>query len=238
MIERELTEYDIVDRIFVPSQTVVDSFIWQGVDKDKLRKVPYGVDIDHFVPTSSVAPAGAFVSVATVGMQKGSHILVEAFRNLNERYANNTGLTLVGPITKGWDKILELDKGDITAVGQCDRNGVIRHLQQARIFVLASIQEGLALVIAQAMACGLPIIASEATGVRELVDNGVEGIIVPTYDVEALSNAMELLISNLNLSKEMGVAARKKVEQFGGWNRYGTEINSELYRVITEKSTD
>ncbi len=238
IMERELTEYDIVDRIFVPSQTAADSFIRQGVDKDKLRKVPYGVHIDHFVPSSSVAPPGAFVSVATVGMQKGSHILVEAFRNLNGQYINNSSLTLVGPITQGWERILELDKNNVIAVGQCDRDGVIRHLQQARIFVLASIQEGLALVIAQAMACGLPIIASEATGAHELVDNGVEGIIVPTNDVEALTNAMEFLISNPTLSKEMGLAARKKVEKFGGWNRYGEEINNELYRIITEKSTD
>ena len=111
-----------------------------------------------------------------VGLRKGHHHLIQAFRMLRTRHAK---LTLVGPVTPGWDKRLNLEQPGVRATGPVSRNRVIEELQQASVFVLASIEEGLALVIAQAMACGLPVIATEATGVRELITDGVEGIVVP-----------------------------------------------------------
>jgi glycosyltransferase involved in cell wall biosynthesis len=102
---------------------------------------------------------------------------------------------------------------------------VIRELQQASIFVLASIEEGLALVIAQAMACGLPVISTEAAGASELITDGVEGIIVPgSVSAENLAQAIDYLLSDNVRSQAMGAAARRKVEAIGGWERYGRQL--------------
>ena len=109
--------------------------------------------------------------------------------------------------------------------GPVSRSRVIEELQRASVFVLASVEEGLSLVIAQAMACGLPVIATEATGVRELITDGVEGIVVSAPpDAQVLAEAMDCLLSDSERARAMGAAARRKVESLGGWDRYGRQL--------------
>jgi glycosyltransferase involved in cell wall biosynthesis len=222
MIARELREYQLADRILVPSEPARQSFIRRGIDAGRVVKVPYGVDISAFsVPTEERRP-GAVVSVATVGLQKGHHHLIEAFHMLSTR---NASLTLVGAVTPGWEKRLHLGQAQVRATGPVSRSRVIEELQRASVFVLASIEERLALVIAQAMACGLPVIATEATGVRELITDGVEGIVVPAPpDAQTLAEAMDSLLADSERAQAMGAAARRKVESFGGWDRYGRQV--------------
>jgi alpha-maltose-1-phosphate synthase len=222
MIERELLEYELVDRILVPSEPARQSFVRRGINASRVVKVPYGVDISAFsVPTEERRP-GAIVSVGTVGLRKGHHHLIEAFRILDTQSAS---LTLVGPVTPGWDKRLHLDQAGVRATGPVSRSRVVEELQRASMFVLASVQEGLALVIAQAMACGLPVVATEATGVRELITDGVEGIVVPAPpDARSLAEAIDSLLTDRDRAQAMGAAARRKVESFGGWDRYGHQL--------------
>jgi alpha-maltose-1-phosphate synthase len=222
IIDRELSEYRLADRILVPSEPARQSFIRRGIDPRRVVKVPYGVDISAFsAPTEARCP-GAVISVATVGLRKGHHHLIQAFRMLRTR---NASLTLVGGVSPGWDKRLDLDQAGLRATGPVTRSRVIEELRRASVFVLASIEEGLALVIAQAMACGLPIIATEATGVRELITDGVEGIVVPVPpDAQTLAEAMDSLLSDDDRARAMGAAARRKVESIGGWDRYGRQV--------------
>jgi glycosyltransferase involved in cell wall biosynthesis len=221
-IERELREYQLANRILVPSEPARQSFIRRGIDAGRVVKVPYGVDISAFtVPTEERCP-GAVVSVGAVGLRKGHHHLIQAFRMLSTR---NASLTLVGGVTPGWDKRLHLDQAGVRATGPVSRSRVIEELQRASVFVLASVEEGLALVIAQAMACGLPVIATEASGIRELITDGVEGIVVPAPpDAQTLAEAMDSLLADSDRAQAMGVAARRKVESFGGWDRYGLQV--------------
>ncbi len=167
IVDRELEDYETVDRIFEPSEPALQSFIKRGVNPAKISKVPCGVDISRFKVPGGPRQRSSMLSVGTVGMQKGHHLLVNAYRSLKSRSAS---LTFVGPIDPNFEDILDISRGDIRVTGALNRDGVVRELQNADMFVLASIQEGLALVIVQTMACGLPIIATEATGVREQVD--------------------------------------------------------------------
>jgi glycosyltransferase involved in cell wall biosynthesis len=222
MIDRELREYQLANRILVPSEPARQSFIRQGIDARRVVKIPYGVDITAFsLPTEARRP-GAIVSVAAVGLQKGQHHLVQAFRMLRTR---NASLTLVGAIAPGWDQRLHLDKADVRVTGPVSRSRVIEELHRASVFVLASVHDGFGMVIAQAMACGLPVVATEATGVRELITDGVEGIVVPAPpDAGTLAEAMDSLLSDSSRARAMGAAARCKVESFGGWDRYGRQV--------------
>jgi starch synthase len=75
------------------------------------------------------------------------------------------------------------------------------------------------------MACGLPVIATEATGVRELVTDGVEGIVVSAPpDAQVLAEAIDCLLSDRERARAMGAAARRKVESLDGWDRYGHQL--------------
>ena len=222
IVERELREYQLADRILVPSEAARQSFVRRGIDAACVVKVPYGVDISAFsLPTEPRCP-GAVVSVGTVGLRKGHQHLVEAYRALNVR---NASLTLVGAIAPGWDERLHLSQAGVRTTGPVNRTRVIEELQQASVFVLASVEDGFGLVIAQAMACGLPVIATEATGIRELITDGIEGIVVPAPpDARTLAEAMDFLLSDGDRAREMGIAARRKVESFGGWDRYGRQV--------------
>jgi alpha-maltose-1-phosphate synthase len=222
MVDRELREYDLADRILVPSETARQSFVRRGMNPDQVVKVPYGVDVSAFsVPVGKRCP-GAIISVAAVGLRKGHHHLMAAFRMLRTRHAS---LTLVGPIAPGWDRRLGLDQPRVRATGAVKRAQVIEELQRASVFVLTSIEEGLALVIAQAMACGLPVVATEATGARELITDGVEGLLVSaSCEHQALAEAMDSLLSEPSRAEAMGTAARRKVESLGGWEEYGRRL--------------
>lgn len=222
IVERELIEYQLADRILVPSESARQSFVRCGIDAGRVAKVAYGVDISQFSPSPSERDPFAVISVATVGLRKGHHHLIRAFQDLHTR---NASLTLVGAVTPGWHKRLHLDHDGIRVTGPVSRTGVIQELHRASVFVLASIEEGLALVMAQAMACGLPIVATEATGIRELVDDGVEGIVLPDPpNPQTIAEAVDSLLSNSARAREMGRAARRRVESFGGWNRYGQDL--------------
>ena len=221
MVDRELREYALVDRIVVPSEPARLSFIRRGIEPSKVVKVPYGVDVSAFTPEHGERQPGAIVSVAAVGLTKGQRYLLDAFRSLRSARAS---LTLVGPVDPGWAAQLDLDRGDVRVIGAVARARVIEELQRGSIFVLASLLDGFGLVIAQAMACGLPVIATEATGVRELVDDGVEGFVVPAGDSRSLAEAMTVLLDDPVRAAEMGRAGRARVESLGGWDEYGLRL--------------
>jgi glycosyltransferase involved in cell wall biosynthesis len=99
-----------------------------------------------------------------------------------------------------------------------------KYYNQASVFVIASIEEGLALVMAQAMACGLPIIATDNTGAADLFDDGVEGFIVPIKSAQAIREKIELLRGDREQLERMSSAALNRVQLMRGWDSYGDAI--------------
>jgi SAM-dependent methyltransferase len=107
---------------------------------------------------------------------------------------------------------------------------LVKHFHSADIFVLPSVQEGLALVIAEAMASGLPVIASENTGADEFIGKSECGLIVPPSNSEALSLAIASLLGDPYRARAMGEHAASLSQDFG-WDNYGDAIE-ETYRNI------
>jgi glycosyltransferase involved in cell wall biosynthesis len=106
------------------------------------------------------------------------------------------------------------------------RAELYRYYSQGSVFVIGSIEEGLALVQAQAMACGIPISATTNTGGEDLFSDGVEGFIVPIRDANAIAEKIAQLLRFPNDLEMMGQAARKRVADIGGWNSYGQKVLS------------
>ena len=96
----------------------------------------------------------------------------------------------------------------------------ILHLQ-LDVFVICSIEEGLAMVQTQAMACGLPLICTTNTGGDDLIDNGINGFVVPIRQVKILQEKMEFLYLNRDKCKEMGKNALKTIQSDFSWKNYG-----------------
>lgn len=231
IVERELQDYDVADRISVPSSAVFNSFVRAGVDPSKLWKIPYGVDIRSFAPPAEPGDPLRVVSVAAVGLQKGHQYLLPAYASVRRP---GSSLVLVGSVPRGSARRFGTNRySDVVLMGAVSRMEVADQLRASGVFVLASVQEGLALVIAQAMACGLPVIATDATGAEELISDGVEGFIVPARDTDALARTLDRLLSDVALAREMGRAGRARVALLGGWDTYGSLVHTEIKRLMS-----
>jgi glycosyltransferase involved in cell wall biosynthesis len=87
-----------------------------------------------------------------------------------------------------------------------------KYISQCDVGVLPSIEEGLAMVIPQMMACGLPVIATVNTGAEDLIENGKEGFIVPIMDAEVIAERIEFLYNNRDVCNELRNNALKRVK--------------------------
>lgn len=223
VIERELTEYDECDLIFVPSRFVQRSFIDRGVSEEKLRVVPYGVDLEMFRPVKKEDKVFRIIYVGELSVRKGIHYLLEAASRFSEKEVE---VWLIGSALPESQALLNRYKGRFRHLGVLPRAELHRYYSQGSVFVIASIEEGLALVQAQAMACGIPIIATVNTGAEDLFSDGVEGFIVPIRDANAIAEKIAQLLKRQNDREMMGQAARKRVAEIGGWNSYGHNVLS------------
>lgn len=107
----------------------------------------------------------------------------------------------------------------ITLVGRRNRREIARLLQSADALIAPSVQardgrrEGIPVVLMEAMASGLPVVASRISGIPELVEHGVTGLLVAPRDAEALADAVRQLVENPELARRMGQAGRLKIER-------------------------
>jgi glycosyltransferase involved in cell wall biosynthesis len=239
IVVREENSYTQADAITVPSQVARRSFIAMGVPAEKVHVIPYGVRLERFRRTAE-PPADSFevLFAGQVGLRKGIPYLLEAFAQLRHPRKR---LTVVGAVQEHIRPLLErLPRQKVTFVGAIPQAELIDRISRSHVLVLPSIEEGLALVQAQAMACECPAIATVATGAEDLFSDGVEGFIVADRDVTALTSRMQQLADDPSLRARMAAAARLRVDLMGGWDEYGRRWDDLLHRLtgIPKDSTE
>ena len=99
---------------------------------------------------------------------------------------------------------------------------------ESNVFVMPSIQEGLAMVIGEAMGCGCPIIATTNTGASNILDDQKEGFIIPIRSSQQILEKLEILAESPVLQKEMSNACLQKVKEINGWEDYGDRWYQKL----------
>ncbi|MGC1678254.1 MAG: glycosyltransferase family 4 protein, partial [Candidatus Binataceae bacterium] len=107
---------------------------------------------------------------------------------------------------------------------------------QASVLVLPSLEEGLALVQAQAMACGVPVIATTNAGAEDLFTDGVEGFVVPIRDPDAIASKLVYLYEHPEARDAMGAAALARVRELGGWNSYGEKMAVMYQSALADRT--
>ncbi len=105
---------------------------------------------------------------------------------------------------------LGLEK-NVTLHGRLSSVEVRNKLQESDVFLLSSLSEGVSNAVLEAMACGLPIVTTDCGGMREAVQDGEEGLVVPVRDPEAMASALSKLASDKTLRTEMGKKARQRI---------------------------
>jgi len=233
-IVREEAEYAEADLITVPSIFSYRSFIEQGIPAEKLRLLPYGVNVSRFQPVAEPT-VGQFdiLYVGAMSLQKGIQYLVQAYQKINHP---NKSLTFVGAPSQELIKMLKMRglwPADVKVLGHMPQTELKNIMSRSHALVLPSVQDGFGMVMTQAMACGCPVIASRNTGGEDLFNDCDEGYIVPIRDVDALAERLQQLADKPEERTAMGQRALARVLALGGWREYGEKaiaIYSEALR--------
>jgi alpha-maltose-1-phosphate synthase len=233
---REEEIYATADAITVPSTVARRSFLQMGIAPEKVHVVPYGVRLDQFTRTEAPPPDSfQLLFAGQVSLRKGVPYLLQAFARLKHP---NKRLTIAGVIQDDIRGLLSvLPTENVVFTGSLPQAQLAKKMSASHLLVLPSIEEGLALVQGQAMACGCPVLATTATGAEDLFTNGEQGFIVPERDVDALVDRMQEIADDPTFQRKLSEAAMLRVNTLGGWDQYG-ETWDRLLHQLTRKPPD
>jgi glycosyltransferase involved in cell wall biosynthesis len=231
IVEKEISEYAETDYISVPSAYVKKSFLDRGYPEQKIIHVPYGVDLKNFRRIPKQDNTFRIIHCGGLTLRKGVHYLLQAFSELSLPDAE---LWLIGAASREIEPFLARYAADrISHLGPFPQAILYKYYSQGSVFCLASIEEGLAMVQAQAMACGLPVICTTNTGGADIVRDTVDGFVVPIRDVNALKEKILYLYENPDICSSMGESAHNRVASGFSWDDYGKRMCQHYKRILS-----
>lgn len=231
-----LEEVAQADVLLAPSRVVAESYRARGVAKRALV-LPYSANISRFSHVPRASEPGAplrIICVGRLGLRKGQLYLLEALAKLG---LSDIELTLVGSVEPQ------------TKPHFADRAALFRHIERVPsadmpdllrrhdVAVMPSIEEGLAVSICEAMACGLGVIASEESGAGELIRDGANGLLVKAGDSEGLARAILRLYRDRDEMRAIGEAAAAATRSQINWQRYAAEL-VDFYRSVAASTLE
>jgi glycosyltransferase involved in cell wall biosynthesis len=207
-------------RVIVPSQSICDQLAQQHTEiEDRLVVLPSPIDLTRYTP-ERLKPAPirqkyeldgkfTFVSLSRITKEKNLPLLVEAFSQVVKIY-QNTRLLIVGdgPVRKDLEKQAEQlgIETPLLFAGYVDPTAVPHHLAAADAFAFASTAETQGIVMAEAMAAGLPVVAVNAPGSRDVVCHEVSGLLTKNT-ADDLAQAMMRLVQDQALCRSLSTSA-------------------------------
>ncbi len=230
-IERKEQEIRLADHIFVPSPFVQSSLLDAGIKPETISVIPFGAPIDYFHPYPKPDQIFRALFVGRVGPRKGVHYLLQAWQELHLPEAE---LLLVG-INEFPEDWLTQYRDSFRYHPSVPHTSLNAYYSSANVLVFPSLAEGLALVMLEAMACGIPVITTYNSGGSSIITDGVEGFILPIRDGEALKEKLEWCYRHPQELAEMGHAARQKAEQLT-WDLYRQQLTSQIQHLLNQRN--
>jgi len=203
--------------------------------------IPNGVDFEHF--SSDVSPIDEFMDgklnilfVSRLEKRKGLNYLLQAYQQV-KREIPNSRLIAVGPGTRLRHKyekwVARNNVEDVVFIGYASYDDLPRYYKTADIFcVPATGHESFGIILLEAMAAGKPIVATSIEGYATLINDGVEGFLVPPRDVGRLAQALLSLLTDDSLRQKMGAEGRAKVVDYG-WERIAQRVLDYYASVLS-----
>jgi glycosyltransferase involved in cell wall biosynthesis len=226
--DRFIEEYELADLLLVFSQKAAESFRVQGFPEEKLFYLPNGVDVERFKPGTRPSIFRAIFSGALIE-RKGIHVVLEAWHRLA---LENAELWLIGSVhDEARPYLKKFWRDNIRVMGFV--LDVEKYLSQGTIYVFPSALEGNAKTVNEATASGLPVITTRESG--DVVNDDVEGIIVPPGNVEAVMAAIVRLHEHPEIVERMSGAARRRVVEHFTWDHCRARL-LRAYEIVKEKT--
>lgn len=224
--QRLSEEWRLASLVLVNSDWSRDALVGQGVPLNKIIVVPLAYE-----PTTNNPPVRdntdrplTVLWLGSVILRKGIQYLIEASRRLGDA---NVRIVVAGPVQIA-KKIVDDAPRNMEFIGRVTRDGAERVYRSADVFVLPTLSDGFAITQLEAMAQGLPVIATPNCG--RVVEDGVDGLIVPAANADALANAIARMESDRVLLSAMSRRAIEKSRQFT-LERYARTLNDAVARL-------
>jgi glycosyltransferase involved in cell wall biosynthesis len=226
-------------RVIAVSEHEAACLIKMGVGLDRIRVIPNGVDVGEFAEVGPRRDRNELVGLFVGRLdpdQKGLDVLVRAMSKLPQNYPLR--LRLVGEDWGGAELLRQLAErlgvaDRVTMVGKVPRPEVVREFAEADFLVLPSRFEPFGIVLLEAMAAGLPVVASRVGGIPEIVSEGETGLLVEPDNPDALAEALRLLCQDESLRFSMGRSARERVKRYA-WDSVVPRILSVFAEALQE----
>jgi starch synthase len=235
----ELREYELCTSIAIPSLFVKRSFECQKFPSQKLFRNPLGVSLKHFYPPEESFGLQAptrnnfqIIYAGSLSVRKGIPDLLSGFAEANLQSAR---LILIGGSTRELQPMLKKQPQQVEQIGHRPQDELRNYYGLSHCFVMASIEEGMAMVQLQAMACGLPLICTTNTGGEDLLRLGgykgetnvmsiqqfAAGFLIPIHNPQAIAHCLNRFANEPELWRSMRRAALETAKQKLDWRDYG-----------------
>lgn len=204
----------------------------------KIEIICNGIDTKVFKPNEELGRKDEFIITlggTRITPRKGIKYLIEAVKKISDVYPK-ISVTIIGEGNEK-ESLRELSaelgiKDKIKFIGHVDNSRkVIPYYQEASVFVLPSLNEGMSNAMLEALASGLPILATDTGGTRELVENGENGFIIRMKDSRDIAEKIEILIKDEELRQKMAQKSREKALEMS-WETVAKKY-CEIYKEIT-----
>lgn len=227
---RLAAEPHMADHWLVASSFTRSTLREAGIPAARIHVIPYGTDLQRFSP----APGGnrwqsgllRLLFVGTAGQRKGIKYLLDALDGLP---AGTVELTVCGRIEE--PALFQNRRQSVRTRGFVSDEELGDAYRSAHVFVLPSLAEGFGHVLLEAMACGLPIIASTHSSAPDLIADGHEGFTLEPGDPTTLANRIEYFLENPSRVQSMGDAARQRAEYFS-WSRFRAALACTVAGIL------
>jgi glycosyltransferase involved in cell wall biosynthesis len=216
--------------------------IQSKIDIEDIEVIHSALNIDYFKPEDGKRSHRSIVTVCRLSEEKGIIYLIEACHILNKRKIDYECIIIgEGRERENYERLIRMwEVPNIKFTGYLQYDEIKEYLNLSTVFVLPSIasasglEDVLSNALKEAMAMQVPVITTKVHAIEELVDDGINGILVPQHDPEAIADAIAKILNNPDLGNQMGEEGRKKIEK--GFNiKIETGKLEEIFKETTHK---
>lgn len=240
-----------VERIVASCADEAGELAALGADASKVRVVPCGVDLERFCTTGAVAerscggpnrglPRARILSVGRLVPRKGVAEVIEALAELAGRDPADTELLVAGGPGPEAENLRQLAgrlgvAERVVMLGQIDHHRLPALLRSADVVVCTPWYEPFGMVPLEAMACGVPVVASAVGGLLDTVVDGVTGLHVPPRQPDALAGALRRLLREPSWAARLGAAGAERAASRYGWPAVAAEHEQVYLEVVARR---